>query len=204
MYKPVARPLLALAAWSLLCSTALAASLDIRSPDPSQLFFFQLASNQTRPIRILSDNVHLDCDHHWVTSDGTWSVGIEAVNVTNVMITNCHVNLWLWGIRVKHSPNANVRGNFLVNNATGVSFEDGSTDIHLTENVIQDNSFYGLEIRTSPGPIRLVRNAFAFNGPGPRLQRDPQRHFIILSPGLITKPLERYGNTFAPPLPPVE
>jgi len=181
--------------------TALAASLDIRSPDPTQPYYFRLESDQSRPIRILSDHVYLDCQQHWVSGDGSSGVGIEVNGVTDVTITNCHVSHWLWGILIRRSPNANVRANVLVFNSTGVAFEDQSTNIHLTENVLSDNSFYGLEIRTSPGPIRLVRNAFAFNGPGPRLQRDPRRHFIILSPGLITKPLEKYGNTFEPPLP---
>ena len=201
MKKHVALPVLALAACVIFCSTALAASLDIRSPDPTQPYYFRLESDQSRPIRILSDHVYLDCQQHWVSGDGSSGVGIEVNGVTDVTITNCHVSHWLWGILIRRSPNANVRANVLVFNSTGVAFEDQSTNIHLTENVLSDNSFYGLEIRTSPGPIRLVRNAFAFNGPGPRLQRDPRRHFIILSPGLITKPLEKYGNTFEPPLP---
>jgi parallel beta-helix repeat protein len=200
------RTLLSVLALTLgaLVGPAAAASLDIRSPDPTQPYTFRLASHQQRPIRILSDHVTLDCQHHRVMSDGWGYVGIEAFGVENVTIANCFVLSWPWGIRVSQSPNTTVRDNTLLLNGTGITFEDGSSTITLTDNVIQDNGLYGLEIRSSPGVIRLTGNHFLFNGPRTLAQSDRRRHFVILSRGLVTKPLEQFENVFTPPLTPVE
>ena len=81
-----------------------------------------------------------------------------------------------------------------------MSFEDQSTNIYLLSNLFSQNGGYGLEIKGSPGEIRLVRNAFYRNGPSETAATDPRHHYLILSRGLVTKPLEVFGNTFNPPL----
>jgi parallel beta-helix repeat protein len=196
---------------SLLVGTsAMADDLVIRNPHPSQRYIFTLAQDQFRAIRIVSDNVSLDCQGYSVIGNGDY-YGIDVSNVQNVEIMNCDVAGWITaGIRLQRSPNSYLRSNTVRGNGTGMSFEAHSINIYLLENLFSENFSYGLKITgavdemNNPGVIRLVRNAFFHNGPADRAATDPSHHYLILSRGLVTKPLETYGNRFNPPLPPVE
>jgi parallel beta-helix repeat protein len=197
MRKQQLLTVLALIGWAVACSSSVVRALEIPNPNPLKHVYYKLTQDLTETVWIQSDNVHLNCDGHSITNPGDkyYGVGIAVLNAKNVTIAGCHISGWLTGISIERSPNSQVVSNELFDNGSGLKITDNSAPVRILYNRIRNNLSYGLELRTSPGDIRMVGNDFLYNG------RDARNHFVVLSCCLRTRPLEQFDNSFIPPLP---
>ena len=99
-------------------------------------------------IRIGSDNIVLDCDGHSI--DGSYfknSIGIYLYLRDNVVVKNCVVKDFYYGMFI-NAQNASVtENNFLDNNRTGISIRgdsSGSNNHFIGFNNFERNYLYGL------------------------------------------------------------
>jgi parallel beta-helix repeat protein len=111
------------------------------------------------------DNVIVDCDGHLIA--GT-RIGILALDKDGIVIRNCNITGFGFGIVLDGSSNSTLTGNAVYNNRTGIElFGSGSPDPgwgnHLLGNTLSGNSKYGIRFYNSSNNHisgnRLVENA---------------------------------------------
>lgn len=113
---------------------------------------------------IQANNIILDCKGHIIDGKvGRSSFGIFLNGTSNVIIRNCVVTQFTWGIYFNKNANNNtLTGNTVVNNnQTGITVNGNSLN-RITDNVVSSNT-HGIAIGGAPDPAVSTYNLISDN-----------------------------------------
>jgi len=91
-------------------------------------------------IIINADDITLDCNNYLITGDGT-SSGIYITGRSNVMIKNCNITNFYYGIRMEHSTDIEINSsNYLYNNDFYAIYQFNSTGTKIIANTLENDN----------------------------------------------------------------
>ena len=124
-------------------------------------------------IVINADNVVLDCNQYVITGSGT-DAGIYVNGKNNVIIKNCNITNFYYGVRVEHSDDIEINSsNYIYNNDFYAIYQFNSTDTQVIGNTIENdnNGVYSISSERTTikdNTINLQKKfygIYAFNSP---------------------------------------
>ncbi len=115
--------------------------------------------NCTDGLAIEADNVVVDCKGHLIAGTG---IGILALDRDGVIIRNCNVTGFRFGILLARSYNSNLMDNTVSDNSTGICLwgpesPDPDSGHHLVGNIVSRSSKFGVHL------IRSLHNYLSGN-----------------------------------------
>jgi parallel beta-helix repeat protein len=91
-------------------------------------------------IIINADDITLDCNNYLITGDGT-SSGIYITGRSNVVIKNCNITNFYYGVRVEHSTNIEINSsNYLYDNDFYAIYQFNSTGTKIIDNTLENDN----------------------------------------------------------------
>jgi|GEM_PF-5964810 len=108
-------------------------------------------STNSTCMNIQADGVTLDCQGHRIDGvDGGSSYGVRINNYDNVIVRNCEVSDWAYGIQLSSSTGSRVYNNFVTSNTDrGINVISSSAYNNLTNNTVFLNGDYGIVFSSS-------------------------------------------------------
>jgi parallel beta-helix repeat protein len=125
--------------------------------------FYNIPDSDDQGVIIIkSDNVVLDCNGATINGDGS-GIGIYNNGFDNVILKNCNIKNYEFGIGTVHSSYNTITSNNISNNSYGIDMEYSSNNT-LNSNNIHSNSLYGIYMVYSSG--NALNNKIKNNGYG--------------------------------------
>jgi parallel beta-helix repeat protein len=112
--------------------------------------FYNIPDSDDKGVIIIkSDNVVLDCNGATINGDGS-GIGIYNNGFDNVILKNCNIKNYEFGIGAVHSSYSTVTSNNISSNSYGIDMEYSSNNT-LNSNNIYGNNLYGVYMAYSSG-----------------------------------------------------
>lgn len=121
-----------------------------------------LNQDLTKNIEITRDNVILDCSGYSITGQNT-GYGIYLNARKNIIIKNCSISYFSYGLYLKNSTNNTITNNIAeLNSGGGIIILDNSDNNFVTENIVNSNDGIGIKVSYSDYSI-LTNNTVNSN-----------------------------------------
>jgi parallel beta-helix repeat protein len=157
--------------------------------------------NCTDGLTIEQDSVVVDCDGHLIS--GT-RIGVFALDRDGIIIKNCNIKGFGFGIALDRSSNSTLEGNTLDGNRTGIELfgsasPDPGSGNHLVGNIVSGGSKYGIRFYNSSNNY-ISGNRLVENVCGISLENSSQfntfweNHFVINDVSTLEDPTATNNN----------